>query len=79
MFIALIEKIRYLSVFLSILYLTFFIKKKNERGAIRFRYSIISCWKSYKDIFFILPTVAHHIRTDVVANRIHHFFTEIDL
>lgn len=36
MFIALIEKIRYLSIFLSILYITFFIKKKNEREAIRF-------------------------------------------
>ena len=31
MFIALIEKIRYLSVFLSILYLTFFIKKKTVK------------------------------------------------
>ena len=38
MFIALIEKIRYFSIFLSILYLTFFIKKKNEQGAIRFQF-----------------------------------------
>ena len=38
MFIALIKKIRYLSIFPSILYLTFFIKKKNERGAIRFQF-----------------------------------------
>ena len=36
MFIALIEKIRYLSVFLSILYLTFFIKKKTNEAQLGF-------------------------------------------
>ena len=32
MFIALIKKIRYLSIFLSILYIAFFIKKKTNRA-----------------------------------------------
>ena len=79
MFIALIEKNSLSLGFPQYIISHIFYQEKNERGAIRFRYSIMNCWKSYKNIFFILPRVAHHIRTDVVANRIHHFFTEIDL
>ena len=38
MFIALIEKIRYLSILFSILYIAFFIKKKTNEAQLGFSY-----------------------------------------